>query len=319
MAYILSSYDPEYSDMSEDLEKELERRENESYIVWTKEVHYKMDGSGNIEGKVLPNPVAPMLPFVPVSSEKEDCYFVRQGEDVAEFGVMFNAILSKNQQIADMQGYAQAYLSGPREMQPNSITVGPTKILRLITDPETNSETKFGFISPNANLTEIQNNLDRLVNYFLTSRGADPATVTGNANGKQFNSAMERLLAMIESFEASQDDMDVFRKAEMEVFHLVTMWNNALRTTDTLKKDMVTTQVSDSASMSIEFAKPEMIKTSKEVDEMYTRRIENGAASRVDYIQELYGLTREEAIDRAARIDKDELGSVINENNESNT
>ena len=62
---------------------------------------------------------------------------------------------------------------------------------------------------------------------------------------------MERLLAMIELFEASKSDYDVYRRAESNVYKVVKAWHNNLKNTDMLDPKYLTAELPDDSEIEI--------------------------------------------------------------------
>jgi hypothetical protein len=329
--YILSSFDKQYSrikDQStdninqtiadEDDYKEASRR----FIVWSKSYHFVMDGHANIlsvdeQGEArIENPIAPVIPIIEVSGDKDFEYFIRGGSEVSQFTVEYNGALSSLGHIVDMQGFAQAYLKAPESLQPTSIQIGPNYILRLMTDPNIpNSDVEFGFAQSGADLSGAQSYVESLLAQFLSSQGLNPNTVVGRADGSTgFSSGIERLLALVEKFESSKDVMALYQKVERQVFSCIKAWHNLARISeDVLEEKYLAEEMSEDLQMQVVFSKPEAVQTEAEMLDIIDRKIEMGVASRIDALMELEKLTREQAIERAAEIDEDEMPS--NENN----
>ena len=265
------------------------------YLVWTKEFNFVMDGKGNIvSGEDISNPIG-ILPIIDISIEKDFEYWVRQGDSLTDFTVEFNSMLSDVSQVVRMQGYAQAYLIAKDDLIPQSVQVGPNHLLRLPVEEGSSVRPEFGFANPGADLAGSISFAESLLATFLTSRGLDPSTVSGSGQVDKASSGIERLLKMIESFEASRSDFDTYNRAEKELYQIVRAWHNVSLGTSLLDNKYKTTKISDDSELSIQFGGPEMIKSEAERIDNWDKRIERGESTVIDMMMDLRGISKEEA------------------------
>lgn len=279
-----------------------------SFTVWTKEHNFTMNEQGVItSGTDIFNPIG-VIPIIDISNEKDFEYWVRESSSNVDFTIEYNAFWSDTLQINAMQGYAQAYLIADDSIMPQSVQVGPNFILRLPTQEGSDQRPEFGFANPSPDMDGAIKVGESLLANFLSSKGQDTTLVSGSAQASKFSSGVERLLSMIDKFEASRADMDVYRRAEMEAYNIVRAWHNKSIGTSLLDKKYVSTTIPEDSEVSPDFAGPEMIQSEEERITNWERKIEQGLASRVDAIMDLESInTRERAIERLAEIDKDEL------------
>ena len=279
------------------------------YVWWTPEFNYITNRSGEIiSGEDVFNPLAEfgLMPIIDISLEKDFEYWVRQGESLTEFTVDYNAALTELGQIVKMQGFAQAWMKAPADLIPESIQVGPNHILKLVTDPDNPNSTEFGFSSPSPDIGGSIRYLELLLSNFLSSKGIDPKMVTGSADAQRFGSGIERFLAMLEKFEASKDDFAIYRRTEEKVYDLVKAWHNRLRETDLLDDKYKTVELPQESRVIVEFRQPELIQSPEDRINVWSRKIEEGLASRVDALMDLKGLSRDEAVQKLLEIEEDE-------------
>jgi hypothetical protein len=278
----------------------------ERYLVWTKDHNFIMDGKGNVLSDVADSPIKGTLPFIDIATNKEFEYFVRQGSVITDFAVQYNMGLSDLNHIVRMQGWSQAIIKGDKKLMVDDMTVGVTKVLFLPIDKNNPVETDFKFANPSPDLDGSIKFVEMLLANFLTSRGVDPKTVTGKADATSFTSGVERLLAMIDKFEASMEDYIVFEEAEKQLFELVRTWHNALLNKKELDKKYKTTIIDEDITSKVAFKKPEMIQTAQEKLDFYSQKIAMGMASTVDAVMDIDNMGREEALDELERIKDDE-------------
>lgn len=289
------------------------------YTYWDKEYNFIFNGHGLIvnpenmqpyEGEVNKNdllsPIPGTMPIVDFSRNKDFEYFVRPGNAIVDFGIQYNSAFSDVWHISRMQGYSVGVLKGPDELMPDTIKLGPNYMIRLKTNNAEGSTVRsedvdFNFVSPNPDIQSSLNLLETMLTNFISSRGIDPKEVAQSGT-KSYNSALERLLAMIEKFEASKDDIKLFRKKEAEVFDVFKAWINS--GTQELDAKYSMPALPDDASVNVEFYEPQMLLTQDEKLAYWERRIDNRSASLIQMIMDLEGLDKEDAIEFKKDVDE---------------
>lgn len=268
------------------------------FVIWTAEHNLICDGSGQIL-EAFPNPIG-MLPFIDVASEKDFEYWVRRGSGVIDFALDFSVVLSDTCNTNRLQSYAQAVITA--EKIPQSITVGPQHVLFLPIDPaRPEIVPTFQFATPQPDMAASLNLQDRLVSYFLSAHGVDPKTINSSGTSQTYNSGLERLLASLERFEASQDDIDLFSCVEEELFTLVGAWYNAIRGTDMLYPEYDFGAFPD-AELTVNFSAPSMVQTAHDTEDSVIRRLDSGLMSKVEAIMELRNVDEPTATDLLKKI-----------------
>lgn len=306
----------------------------ERYTVWGKKYNFVMDGKGNILDKQTDelltnieendvNIISPLiecgvLPFIDISKPKDFEYWVRSGNILYDTTILFNVCLTNEFKVVTMQGHAQAFLKGSAEHMPENIRIGADKVIFIPIDENNPVNAEFGFANTGADLAGIREFRASLLNDFLQSRGLD-TSIMGSPQASVSSSGIERMLQMIEKFEASQEDFSIFRNAEKKLIYIFACWINSLKgATDsngnTILKDEYDFSINspEEVSVSVEYSKPEMIKTEREMIEIAQLEIEAGLSSRVHAIMEIKGLTEDQAIEYIKKVDEFQ-GLVLNE------
>ena len=273
------------------------------YVVWTAQENLIVNGNGEIL-EANPNPIG-VLPFIDVAADKDFEYWVMRGSGVTEFTLDFAVVLSDTCNTNRLQSYAQPVITS--EKLPEQITVGPQHILWLPLDPS-RPEVKptFEFATPNPDLNASLSLQDRLVSYFLTAQGIDPKTIASSGEGNKYTSGLERLLAMIEKFEASQDDIDLFRTVEEKLYTLFRLWYEVTNGTEMLKPTLAFGNWDESIIQTVKYSGPEMIRTEADKEESVIRRLENGLMTKTEAIMELREVSLEKAAEIRAQISIDD-------------
>jgi len=271
----------------------------ERYIVWTPTEHFVMNGKGEIQGDVMANPIG-RLPFVDVAAEKDFQFFVRRGTGVVDFALDFGLLLSDLSNIIRLQGYSQAIVHS--EKQPTNMVVGPNHVLWMQLDPNRPElSPKFEFASPSPDLAGSLEFLETTLRLFLSSRGIDPGTISGKGESKSFSSGLERLLAMLDKFEATRADFDLFKDAEQELFDILVRWSNVfqkVKDDQALVPSLMQATVPDDVFMDVKFNEPMMVQTQSEKEASVQFRVDQGVMSEIQALMKLDDLSEEGAIQK---------------------
>lgn len=324
MAYVINTFDQtNYRQLGDGVNQKIADSEDFKslaamrFIWWSDSYNFETDGNGKIivpdedlkTGDPLANPIG-KLPFVDIAGEKDFSFWVTDGSPVVDFAIDFALLLSDTATVNRNQGFSQAILTAPEK--PQSITVGRQRIIYMPQNPDTGAkDPKFEFVTPTPDLASSLELLESYIRYWLTSMGLDPKVVSAKGEAKSFSSGLERLLAMLEKFEASQDDIDLFTWVEQEIFELIVLWNNYYQGTEYLRDDLKKGALPEQAKLSVIFKKPEMIQTKSEKEDSAIKLKKEGLIDDVEIIMELEGVDENKAIElvverqvRAARVKK---------------
>jgi len=271
----------------------------EKYIVWSNDYHFMMNGLGEIidpeTGEAateldISNPIG-MMPFFEVAKDKDFEYFVRSSNALTDFTIQFNTQLSDLANNIKMNGYAVGVLKAPSELMPQSVTVGASMLLKLPTDnPE--SDVDFEFTSPNSNISEISEAIDKFLNYFVTSEGLGGSVVNSRGDSEKASSGIDRYLMMLSKIEAHIDDYEAFKCAEHEIFEIIKAWSNVLDSAQLLPKYSLT--IPESSELEIDFYSPEMIESTTEKLTNIEKQLDLELMSKKQAVMSLHGIEDEE-------------------------
>lgn len=329
-AYILNVWDPhlhqhayqdrgygsrkEYNNFDDNINQEIADVNDrkallERYIVWTDEFHFVMDGKGNFVEEPEENPIG-VLPFVDVAPmDKDFQFFVRRGSSTVDFSIDYGMMLSDNANVIRLQAYSQAVIVS--EKLPEKTTVGPNHILHLKLDknkPELSP--KFEFVTPSPDLSGTQAFLESLLSLHLTSEGQDPSILSPKNGGQRFQSALDRLLAMISKFDASRDDFDVFRDIESKALNLLVAWSNAFQNVEDpdkrLEDGLNEAILPDDLILDLKFGTPEAIQTKKDREDSAIKLMNEGLMSRKRAIMDVHQVSEEKAEEMLQQIDQED-------------
>ena len=309
---------PHFRDQSDGIDQSIadddDQLKNERYEVWTKEhynsdgqlipaLNYIMDGKGTI---LSDDPLSPVkdLPFIDICSTKDFQFYSSEHNATVDFSIEYNSLMTEIALSSRMQSWSQAILRGPKDCLPNSIEVGPNKILLLPSD-EDGATVDFSFATPGNGASNYIEYAETLLAQFLSTHGIDPQIISSES-GQKYNSGIERLLAMIEKFESSKSDYQLFERVEHQLFGVIGMWLEALKDTGELDDKYKMASLPIDTSFSVAFNKPEGAQTLSDKVSMQERLIEMGLSSRVTATMEIHNMPREEAEEYLVKVDEDD-------------
>ena len=282
------------------------------YVWWTKEWNMVTDQQGDLLEEPVVNPINE-LPFIDISSDREFEYWSRAGSDIADFQLEFLKILSDHFNVLKLQGYSQAVIVS--EEVPEQFRVGPNTILHLRQRADGTQSPSFEFVTPSPDMSASLESIELFIRAFLSTRGLNAGTIASRQSGESFSSGLERLLAMLEKFEATSDDLAQFHTVEDKYYHLFKKWQEASASNDLLADDCKIRGLSPESKVEVMYHKPEMIQTQKEIQDSAIALMEAGLMSRKQAIAKIHGITEEAAEEVLADIDADDMGGtpVVNE------
>lgn len=280
-------------------------------VVWTDEIHFTMDGMGNLipndRGEAfVENPIG-RLPFIDIAMEKDFQFFVKRGNNIAEFTIDLLTQLSDLAEISRLQGHSQAIIYSIDE--PKDLVVGPNKVMWIqqAASPDA-PQPKFEFASPTPDLTAGLEIINTQLKMFLSSIGLDPATVSGKDPMRAFTSGIDHLLSNIDKFQASSEDIDLFRRVETDLFELLRDWSNEMQTvTDETRLDdnLQIGIISDAIELEVCYPEPATVQTQTEKEDSVIKRRDAKLLTRKDAIKELYDFDDKKADEYIAELDKE--------------
>lgn len=274
-------------------------KSDQRYVVWSSEYNFTMDGNGEIKTEEADrgNPIAPLLPFTEYAVKKDGDVYVDERETSVGFTVKLNAMMTEIFHIMRMQGFGQPVLKTSSEKAPKAeeVECGVDNILVLLMGDD-GENAQFEFVTASPDLQGNINTLSVILSAWLSAEGLDMDSVKFSTDGgKSFSSGFERLLALIEKFEATQDDMEIFKEGEQNEFKIIAKYLNVLSNDKSqLDSKYSMSTIPEDASLSIEFAKPEEIQTKPEKISMLADLKDKGFGSLITGIMELKGYKSEE-------------------------
>lgn len=292
------------------------------YIWWTKDYNFVTDGRGNIvndQGQLvaittqeqltaISNPIG-KLPFVDIACGKEYEFWVRQGNDIIDFALDFSVLLSDTAEINKRQGYSQAVIYS--QEPPKDMLVGPNRVLHIKQNKDSELQPKFEWSNPAPDMQSALALLETYLSLFLTSQGLDPKTISGKGEGQKYTSGFDRLLAMIEMFEASKDDMAVYRRVEQQALDIKVLWSNLLQGAtikggvEPLKPELQTAKLPEDLVVTVQYQHPEATQAKSEVEDSQIKLLESRLTTRKRAVMAIHGVDESTAEALIEEIDEE--------------
>lgn len=293
-------------------DKDDMKQSKKRYVVWTDKYNFLCNGAGEILTKDMDmeNPIG-RLPIIDISMPKQDSFLLQNDNNLARFTIDFLCMVTDFAEIIRMQGFSQAVLSALEV--PKNMMIGPHRVLFLEKKKkaEQAEQPEFDFASPSPDLQGSLDGLLSIVRLFLSSRGHKTNVITGSSNAETFNSGLERLLAMIEEHDSSIDDFSLFEHVEQEQFDIFKKYSNYLQDNPVegmeLHEDLRGPEITDEATMEIDFHEPQMLETEKERQGRLGERLENSTLTRKRYIMEMDNVSEERAMEIIQEIDQEDI------------
>lgn len=279
----------------------------QTYVIWTPEYQMKMNGNADVLD-IVENPIK-RLPFIDVASEKDYQFFVNRGYPVTDYALELSVDITDLSSIARMQGWAYAIVYS--ENPPQNLVVGPNQVLWMKLDPnKPEIQPRFEFVSPSPDLNGQLSVLQSKMRMFLASRNFKSKAIVGDGSVDQYTSGVDRLLSMVDKYEASREDLALFRRVEDQLFDLYRDWSNTwieFNDERALIDPLRISRINDQAWVDVKFAKPEAIQSESEKRDDMIKEIDSGLRSRIEAIMELREVDRESAEEILEMIDSDEI------------
>ena len=151
----------------------------------------------------------------------------------------------------------------------------------------------------------MREHVESLLALFLSSRGIDTTTISGKPQAEKYGSGVERLLGMLEKFEASREDMAIFERVEDQLFEVIRAWHN--EAPSLFDDTYISARWPEDASVSVTFATPEMIQTEKEKLDLWIARKDAGINSMVDVVMSMNNMSKDEAIEKLKEVQDEKI------------
>jgi hypothetical protein len=280
------------------------KSEDESFVVWTEQENFLMNGLAEIESEETENILSVLdmpikMPFVDVAypSMKDGSYFVDMDSSVTDFNIEYCFGYSLLLYTMIMQNFSLPVFSGLKELMPENLQISPNRPIFLPKDQQGNG-LSLEFVTPSPNLEATKGIQDSMLNTFLSIEGIDPKSVVVGQNQTQgYSSGYERLMAMVDKFESARDDIEIMKVSEHRAALIVAQWMNAARMTDGLleEKYIPNSDIDlESFAMEVNYKMPEARLTKQEILDYNIKALDAGMKSMIKAYMEVNEIKDEE-------------------------
>lgn len=273
------------------------------FVWWSKNYHFTTDQEGTIISSPNPtagdtasqvaNPIG-LLPLVNFAIDQDGKFWSEGGNDLVDGAVTANSMITQIKHIGVTQGYGQFWIKGKNV--PSGVKIGPSKYIRLEWNDKEEPEPQIGFESASPNLDGLMNLVELEVALLLTTNNLSTSGVSTSLDGNNsFPSGIAMMIDKSESVEDVQDQEQIFKDEEPEVWNIVARWLDIYG--DSLVEDLRGKALpTDDMAVKLKFNQPMHIQTEKERLENLALRRDLGINTMIDLImQDNPSITKEEA------------------------
>ncbi len=264
----------------EEVEKELER-----YVWWSKSFHFTTNGKGEIlkndDDQYNTTNDLGELPFDNLSIEQDGQFWAEGGQDIFDGAVHLNCMITNTEHIGVVQGYGQFWMKG--KGLPRNIKLGPNKAILMEQESKDDPAPDMGFASSNPQLAALKDQVIMYVALLLTTNNLSTRAVAAELSANDMASGISLLIDKSESIEDVQDQQEIFREVEPEVWHKVQRWQEILG--DKLTDDFREFILPADFELSLKFNDARSIMSEKEKLENLKLRKDLGINREIDLLK----------------------------------
>ena len=227
------------------------------YHRWTKDLFQVINYKGDVMAEE-PN-IYGVIPFVAIhDSLPTDSFFQPLPEDLPSLQESINLKISDLLHTIALQAFGQPVTKGLK----GHLKVGPNNAIELPADTK-DLKHSFEFADTQAKINETVNAIQKLINWAYVSHGLPASSITSDVSEA---SGISKEIDNYELNESRQDDIELFRIYEQELFALVKVVHNA----------HATKKLSEGAKLMVDFAEIKAPVAEKDQVETWERLLDLG-------------------------------------------
>ena len=292
--YSFSALTPNRPDVIVKIIKDHINRSEQVFHIWSNENFVVVDGDGNIliqkmqENTSGINPYGKM-PFVYIN-ESSDSVDPLADDDLLKMSITIPVVLTDLLFANKYQCFSLIYTIGYDGVVPsNPNSVVPMQIGKDGERPE------IGTIEPKVDSDKVISIVTTLLSMLLTTKSLSSKTISPISSDNAA-SGVALILDNAESVEDKKDQQEFFRKAETDMWsllskHMIPYW----RATGQIKPEL-NQEFSEDFEITVFFREPKVITSEKEQIELSTLRIESGFSTLKRELAMLYPQMSDEEI-----------------------
>jgi hypothetical protein len=169
-------------------------------------------------------------------------------------------------------------------------------------------------MNPNPNLEASIKLIEKLLANFLFMRGVDSKKISSALSGgsASYSSAIERLLALVDEFEATKEDFDLYRQIETKLFDIIKKYLVVLSGANVINSKYRVSPSFINAELKISFHTPQMLETKSEQLANAKIKQDLGIADDVSTLMEIENIDEEEAQEKIDEIQARKAAKILN-------
>lgn len=204
-----------------------DNKEKKYYVFWSNKYHFTTNEKGEViqglQSEDYLNPIG-VMPVVFFSLDQDGEFWAKGGSDLVDGSILINLLLTDLYHIAKVQGMGLFYMFGKHI--PETIKVGPNTALTMqVQDGDPTPQ--IGFASSNPPLQQHLDLINSYIKNLLSTNYLDPGDVTGDMTGSA-SSGIQEMIKRSEVVQIIDDQKELFRDKEYEVFNILNLWINNL-------------------------------------------------------------------------------------------
>lgn len=296
------------------------------FIWWSTNYHLTCDVKGElVEGLQTEDNLNPinMIPIVNFAKGQDGNFWAIGGNDLIDGSILVNQLLTDLYFISKLQGHGIFYLAGPDV--PQSLKIGPSDAL-IMQKKEGDPDTQIGFVSSNPPLADHMQMIEQQIALLLSTNNLEPGVVQGQLSATSAASGIQELIRKSENIDDINDQREIFRDNEPQIFKIIFAWHNLLLERGVLhRENSELLRIPEDGEFSLKFQTNELFKTDQEKLDIIQKRRELNLDSMIDSLmRDNTDLSREEAEDKLqelfeekVKVQRMKLMQLVDKNQES--
>lgn len=287
----------------------------EQYIFWTKAQHVTANAEGvpiNYDPsqgqEQFMNPIG-RLPVVGLQKDRDNEAWATDNEGTVSICMTICSAWSDLLTIAKHAGFS--ICSVISEEEPKKLTIGVNKGIHL-RPTQTNPNPSISFVSQNAPLAEYEGIITTLAKLVLMTNNLEPGSVSSQ-QAQSFTSGFHQLLAMSDALEAIKADQPVLRRAEEDLWDVISKLHNWMFDSNLLNSEARSLgRFSEPFKPAIQFAEIKPIESEQDRLGRVKQLFELGLATKMDAMKILHPEMNDDEIQSKLREIQAESESRMN-------
>jgi len=287
--------------------------DNKQFIWWSENYHFTTDDLGAVisTNTNMENPIHE-LTILNFALDQDGQFWAQGGDDLVDGSVLVNSMITHTMHVGVTQGYGQFYMTGAN--LPAGQKIGPNKGIKIEHKDKDEPTPTLGFLSANPPLSELRQLIEMYVALMLTTNNLSTSGVASNlGTGNNPVNGIAMILDKAESMEDVQDQEQIFKDREPEMWRVIAKWLNLYSKTGELVDELKDLVIPEDIKVEVSFPDARPIMTEKEKLDNLKIRKDLGINTEIELIKmDNPDLTDEQAEEKLAKILEARMKKVAN-------